>query len=60
MPKKVTTPTQFENKMKKLAQDVHDMEFRHLDMDYAMCELLVELGYESGVNIFKNTPKWYA
>ena len=60
MPKKVTTPAQFENKMKQIKQDVPDMELGHMFMDDAMCELLTELGYEGGVNIFKNTPKWYA
>jgi hypothetical protein len=35
-------------------------ELQHIEMDALMCELLRSQGYEDGVNIFVNHPKWYA
>lgn len=29
-------------------------------MDDYICEVLRALGYEEGVEIFENTPKWYS
>lgn len=28
--------------------------------DKLMCDVLTQLGYGEGVEIFKNAPKWYA
>lgn len=36
-----------------------DREMAHVMMDNAMCEILKALGYTDGVEIFKNTHKWY-
>ena len=35
-------------------------EYTHIYMDELMCELLRELGYGKGVDVFENTPKWYS
>lgn len=55
------TPEEFATEMRK-AQDKHDgdEECMHGAMDGIMCDLLRQLGYEEGVNIFEETPKWYA
>ena len=56
-----TTPEEFTKRM----QEIHnrysdDEEVVHSEMDDLMCELLRELGYGEGVDIFDNTHKWYA
>lgn len=52
------TPKEFEEKMKQLSS--LDTEKRHIEMDEAMCELLRELGYHKGVEVFEYVIKWYA
>lgn len=37
-----------------------DPEEMHYYADMLMCELLTELGYNEGVEIFKEMPKWYS
>lgn len=37
-----------------------DNEDCHYAMDGVMCDLLEQLGYKKGIEIFKSTPKWYA
>lgn len=37
-----------------------DVEVVHCIMDGIMCDLLRDLGYGEGIDIFDNTPKWYA
>lgn len=58
------TPEEFAAKMQKV-YDLHyikedDEEVVHSVMDTIMCNLLRQLGYGDGVDIFINTPKWYA
>lgn len=38
----------------------NDEELVHGAMDCIMCDLLRSLGYGEGIDIFDNTPKWYA
>ena len=59
MKKNILTPEEFKEQMAKLAR-IEDQEGVHVLMDKLMCELLVNLGYEEGVEIFKATDKWYA
>lgn len=62
------TPEEFAEKMRELAGDPDDNgyywpgdpEAAHHDMDDLMCEVLESLGYGEGVEIFRNTYKWYA
>lgn len=35
-------------------------ETMHIEMDNLMCDLLKELGYEKGVEVFERAPKWYS
>ena len=56
------TPEEFAKRMqgiKELYSDFHDTDERHIAMDNLMCELLRELGYGEGIDIFDNTSKWY-
>lgn len=55
------TPQEFEKEM-QLARDEYDNdeECMHGVMDSIMCECLCALGYERGVQIFEDAPKWYA
>lgn len=53
------TPEEFEKRMRKLQKN-DDEEGRHVFMDKLMCEVLIELGYKAGVDIFEGTCKWYA
>ena len=55
------TPEEFAKRM----QEIHDRylddeEVVHSEMDDLMCELLRQLGYGEGIDIFDNTHKWYA
>lgn len=55
------TPEEFAKRM----QEIHDRylddeEVVHSEMDDLMCDLLRELGYGEGVDIFDKTHKWYA
>ena len=55
----VITPEVFKANMQKFADD-YDTEGAHSDADKLMCELLTELGYGEGVEIFKRMERWYA
>lgn len=37
-----------------------DEEQCHRSMDNLICSVMIELGYSDGIDVFKNTPKWYA
>ena len=57
----IPSPSEFENRMKELAShQSDDREFMHQDMDDLMCDILEAIGYQKGVEIFRQTPKWYA
>lgn len=53
------TREEFKNKMQAIA-DKRDTEEGHIEADDLMCELLKELGYGEGVDIFEGMPRWYA
>lgn len=65
MPVKITTPEQFADMMQWISDRLEDPKFRgdkediHWQMDNYMVSVLEELGYEEGVKIFRETPKWY-
>lgn len=61
---KPLTPEEFTKQMQE-AFDVYylqqdDEEEVHIVMDGIMCNLLRQLGYGDGVDIFNKTPMWYA
>ena len=58
----LTSKERFKRKMKEICDDSgeFDREIAHFDADELMMELLKELGYSEGVEIFDKMPKWYA
>lgn len=69
----VMTPDEFAEKMRELIEKhTHEIEFFgkdtpyldpeecHPEMDHLLCEVLTQLGYGEGVEIFRNTQKWYS
>lgn len=54
------TPEEFKTKMEQLADEYfEDEETMHARMDDVMCDLLTDLGYGEGIDIFTLTPKYY-
>ena len=58
------SPTEFAADMRNIYKEYwvkrRDMELGHVAMDVAIVELLRSLGYGEAVEIFENTPKYYA
>lgn len=57
------TPKEFENSMLFLEQEYgkgKDAEEFHLEADVLMMKVLIQLGYENGIEIFDRNPKWYS
>lgn len=58
------TPEEFTTKMREAYEYYYtkndDEELVHITMDGIMCDLLRSLGYGEGIDIFNNTPMWYA
>lgn len=50
-------PEEFKNKIKEIFDTCK--EEGHQYADNLMCDLLISLGYEEGINIFLNSDKWY-
>jgi hypothetical protein len=58
---KILTPRQFLNKIKKIIKHSDgDYEDMHPSTDEAMEDLLISLGYQSGVKLIQDTERWYA
>lgn len=62
---KIMTPEEFAEYMQFLHDlnehgDGYDKEWTHIGMDALMCELLRDLGYKKGIEIFDKTSKWYS
>jgi hypothetical protein len=54
------TPEQFAEEMQHLSDAYgDDKESVHQYMDDLMAEMLIELGYEKGVEVFQRQDKWY-
>lgn len=57
-------PAEFERKMQEYLDaedaDHYDFEQAHINADHLICEVLKQLGYEKGVEIFHKLGKWYA
>lgn len=66
----IETPETFAKNMAEIANMLEnpegfsgwsiDQEEAHIMADGLMCDLLQELGYGEGVDIFLKIPKWYA
>ena len=64
---RIMTPEEFAKKMKKISDNLkcqndayYDEEDAHSKMDGIMADLLRQLGYGEGIDIFENTNKWYS
>lgn len=55
----IPTPEELAEDMRRIAE-FDDQEMRHILMDGALTDVLEKLGYAEAVEIFINTPKWYA
>lgn len=55
----IMTPKEFADKMQSINMP-GDPEISHGLADKLMCKLLIELGYEEGIEIFEIMEKWYA
>jgi hypothetical protein len=55
----VITPDEFFRRMREIEKSA-DPEGGHLAADELMCEILDDLGYGDGVEIFERMGKWYA
>lgn len=58
--KPLYTPEEFADAMRFLRMNTSDEEECHMSMDGLMTNLLISLGYEEGVEIFIDAPKFYA
>ena len=62
----MTTPEEFAELMRNIPKTLDeehypwDEEDSHRLADDYMCNLLKELSYGEGVDIFENMPKWYS
>ena len=57
------SPENFTYKVKKILEKYEksgDLEFRHMELDRLMYDYLTKVGCGEGVELIKNTPKWYA
>ena len=53
-------PEEFKNEMIIIREVYDSPEEFHIFADELMCELLRELGYGDGIDIFDNQEKWYS
>jgi hypothetical protein len=52
------SPKEFADRMRACRSP--DKEVQHCDADDLMCEVLRQLGYAEGVEVFEDMDKWYA
>lgn len=62
---KLISPEEFEAEVRRIINDAHktlifDDETLHIDLDDLLCETLKSLGYEKGVDLYNEVPKYYA
>lgn len=56
---KAMSPEEFAEKM-EWAFSSGDTEEDHIHADFIMCEVLRQLGYSAGVEVFHSKDKWYS
>ena len=52
------TPEEFERKMKEIAKERH-VDDRHYEANCLMANLLKELGYGNGIDVYDEFDKYY-
>ena len=62
--KRKMTKEEFYNEMLELKNELIDindnLETFHIAADNLMCDLLIRLGYDQGVEVFEYAEKWYS
>jgi|GEM_PF-2081213 len=53
----VQNPLDFKLKMEKIFR-INDVESAHIAADELMCELLKDLGYRKGIEVFEDENRW--
>lgn len=53
------TPKEFKDRIQQL-DDKAGVEAFHIEADQLMCEVLEELGFSEGIEIFKRHERWYS
>lgn len=53
-------PDEFLERMEEIFAPFADAETSHMEADDLMCELLETLGYDEGVEVFREAHKYYA
>lgn len=55
------TPAEFRDRMRDIFPLIgYDKEAAHGEADSLMCDLLRQLDYDDGIDIFEHADKWYA
>ncbi len=55
------TPAEFEDRMTDCAEEgIRDPELAHIHADELMCEVLTQLGYGKGIEMFNKVQRWYS
>ena len=55
------TPEEFEASMKAIFEcPFQCKEEAHIQADGLMCDVLTQLGYEAGIEVFMAAEKWYS
>jgi hypothetical protein len=49
---------EFKTRMEEIRKE-DETEDGHIEADNLMCNLLNELGYGDGIDVFTDMPKWY-
>ena len=53
------TPEAFKKRIQEMIE-IEDIEDGHMKLDDYLCDVLESLGFKEGVDILRQTPKWYA
>ena len=54
-------PNEFKSRMQRLSEDyADDPEILHREADNLICQLLSDLGYGEGIDIYNKMDIWYA
>jgi hypothetical protein len=54
------TSEEFKKRMQVIKDGEYDPEAQHIDADKLLCQVLRELGYGTGIDIYGSIDKWYA
>ena len=57
---KPPTPEEFYEEMLAIKNEYSSPERVHIKFDEYICDVLKSYGFHKGVEVFKNTEKWYS